>query len=134
MIPLRLVTKPFKKSPIADNVTPDANDCITTTEFGSTSRDLDEKIDQNNEFDETRSIADSIKTSGGYSVTTIHSQKSLRHLISEAKKSLETVHEGMGEMGAPLPIMITHTDDGGARLAQTKSLNKLPFKNRNQAL
>lgn len=123
----------MKKSQIADNMISDTNDDNTTTDLGST-RVLDAKLDQINDFDETRSIADSIKTSGGYSVTSIHSQKSLRHLISEAKKSLESIHEGMGEVGAPLPIMITHTDDGGARLAQTKSLNKLPFKNRNPAL
>lgn len=121
-----------KKSQMANDMMRDNKDDNTTNETESI--DAENNLDMNNEFDETKSISDSIKTSCGKSVSSIHSQKSLRHLISEAKRSLETIHEGMGEVGKQLPIMITHTDDGGARLAQTKSLNKLPYKNRNPAL
>jgi hypothetical protein len=38
------------------------------------------------------------------------------------------------ELGIELPFTITHKEDDGERLKQTKSLNKLPFKNRNPAL
>ena len=51
--------------------------------------------------------------------------------------NLETVMEActsVGEKGMTPPITITHTEDNGARLKETKSLNKLPFKNRNPAL
>ena len=39
-----------------------------------------------------------------------------------------------GEMSMKLPLTIVHKEDDGARLAETKSFNKLPFKNRNPAL
>lgn len=117
---------------MADDMIRDNKDVSATNEVGS--KDTDNKIDIHNDYDDAKSIADSIKTSGGKSVSSIHSQKSLRYLISEAKRSLETIHEGKGEFKTQLPIIITHTDDGGARLAQTKSLDKLPFKNRNPAL
>ena len=56
----------------------------------------------------------------------------------DKKKSLCSIDEGGkcsgGEMSMKLPLTIIHKEDDGARLAETKSLNKLPFKNRNPAL
>ena len=95
-----------------------------------------------------QSIADSIRSDGNISVSTIHSRRSLQKLVSNAKKrlskcagdqrvSLGVVQEDKaseGEIGMKLPLTIIHKEDDGARLAETKSLNKLPFKNRNPAL
>ena len=92
-----------------------------------------------------QSIADSIRSDSNVSVSTIHSRRSLQMLVSKAKKrlsdsdkkkSLNVIDEGKssgGEMSMKIPLTITHKEDG-ARLAETKSLNKLPFKNRNPAL
>ena len=46
----------------------------------------------------------------------------------------EENREPMGEIKMNPPITIIHTQDDGARLREIKSLNKLPFKNRNSAL
>jgi hypothetical protein len=95
-----------------------------------------------------QSIAESIRSDGNVSVSTIHSRRSLQKLVSNAKKrlskcaddervSLGVLHEDKvseGEIGMKLPLTIIHKEDDGARLAETKSLNKLPFKNRNPAL
>ena len=95
-----------------------------------------------------QSIAETIRTEGSESVSTIHSRRSLQMLVSKAKeklsaarldkmKSLCSIDEGKcsgGEMSMKLPLTIVHKEDDGARLAETKSLNKLPFKNRNPAL
>ena len=71
-----------------------------------------------------QSIADSIRSDSNVSVSTIHSRRSLQMLVSSSG----------GEMSMKIPLTITHKEDDGARLAETKSLNKLPFKNRNPAL
>ncbi len=94
--------------------------------------------------------AETIRTEGTESVSTIHSRRSLQMLVSKAKekfsatsldkkKSLCSIDEGGkcsgGEMSMKLPLTIIHKEDDGARrLAETKSLNKLPFKNRNPVL
>jgi len=83
--------------------------------------------------DDDISIAESIRsTSSTYS---IHSQKSLKILVEKAKERIEKLKQ-IPEMDLNIapPILVTHTDDDGARLAETKSLNKLPFKNRNPSI
>lgn len=45
-----------------------------------------------------------------------------------------TEEESISETCLIAPRTITHTEDNGARLAETKSLNKLPFMNRNPAI
>lgn len=83
---------------------------------------------------DVKSVTNSIMTSGGDSMISIHSKQSLGCLVAEAKRSLGNIYENMSEIGLKVPRIVTHTDDGGARLAETKNLNKLPYKNRNPAL
>mmetsp|Transcript_42951 Transcript_42951/g.52165 ORF Transcript_42951/g.52165 Transcript_42951/m.52165 type:complete len:85 (-) Transcript_42951:135-389(-) len=69
----------------------------------------------------------------------VHSQKSMQCLVTRAKLKLSSHEEErvVGENdneGMPPPVIYKHCEDDGARLAETKSLNKLPFKNRNPAL
>ncbi len=108
--------------------------------------------------DDLHSIAATIKSQDEASICSIHSQRSLQMLVSKAKdrllanetrggnyesklksrSPLGTVQENKmyagGETNIRPPVSIIHTEDQGARLAETKSLNKLPFKNRNPAL
>lgn len=96
--------------------------------------------------DDISSVAASIRSCAEASISTIHSQKSLKMLVSKSRDKLydtkgnidlHTINEidlHQGEVNLKPPIKITHTEDNGARLAETKSLNKLPFKNRNPAL
>lgn len=93
-----------------------------------------------------RSIAQSIRSNGEGSISSIHSHKSMQMLVSKSRDRLESssmkrpldvimeCNSSRGEIRMKPPITITHTEDNGARLAETKSLNKLPFKNRNPAL
>lgn len=74
------------------------------------------------------SIADTIRSD--HSIRSIHSQKSMSTLIFKAKEKLNVVMEPVLEE----PVFASLVEDGGRRLAETKSLNKLPFKNRNPAL
>jgi len=93
--------------------------------------------------DDLQSIAETIRSESSSSVSTIHSRKSLQMMVSKAKERLATVALGSilecsdskgAEVAMALPLTITHKEDDGARLKETKSLNKLPFKNRNPAL
>ena len=93
--------------------------------------------------DDLQSIAETIRSESSSSVSTIHSRKSLQMLVSRAKErlasgSLDPIPECSDNKGAEvamvLPLTITHKEDDGARLKETKSLNKLPFKNRNPAV
>ena len=96
-----------------------------------------------NQFDDLQSIADTIRSESNASVSSIHSRKSLQMLVSKEKERLlhgrlksipERFDNEGAEVGIGLPLTITHKEDDGARLKETKSLNKLPFKNRNPAL
>ena len=100
---------------------------------------------EQSDLNDLRSVADTIRSEGDASVSTIHSRKSIQALVSKAKERLTSKSKsslGMikeddvigGETRMAPPVKITHTEDDGARLAETKSLNKLPFKNRNPAL
>jgi len=69
------------------------------------------------------------------SMRSIHSRKSTEALVTRSKAKIlgiETIQEG--EANLIPPILVTHRDDDGQRLIEKKSLNKLPFKNRNPAL
>ena len=96
--------------------------------------------------DDIMSIADTVRSESS-SIGSIHSQKSMQALIARSKEnidtnsnagrltSLETIAERqMMETTMTPPVLITHTNDDGARIAETKSINKLPFMNRNPAL
>jgi hypothetical protein len=66
-------------------------------------------------------------------IKSIHSRQSVKLLISKAKERvLDPVDEE--ELAVTPPVTISHTDDDGARLEETKSLSKLPFRHRNPAL
>jgi predicted RNA methylase len=93
--------------------------------------------------DDIRTMANSLRTSSNNTVYSIHSRKSIQALISKAKErmfshELPAMDEEASTCGAEVnlkhPLTITHHDDDGARLKETKSLNKLPFRNRNPAL
>ena len=98
--------------------------------------------------DEIQTIAESIRNSCEASIGPIHSQKSMQMMVSKAHDRIQHSNDAMnrnlpiiaewentcGERNMNPPATITHSEDNGARLAGTKSLNKLPFKNRNPAL
>ncbi|KAL3767145.1 hypothetical protein ACHAW5_003164 [Stephanodiscus triporus] len=100
-------------------------------------------VEQNDEVDadDTESIAISVMSES--TVSSIHSKKSIKALVSKAKERiLETPtieeedeeREEEKEKAVPPPVLSTVTDDNGARMAEKRSINKLAFKNRNPAL
>lgn len=90
-------------------------------------------IDDEDDDDDTRSIANSVMSES--SIGSIHSKKSLTALVSKARERMEMDPiEEEGEMAIPPPVLSTVTDDNGARMAEKKSIQNLPFKNRNPAL
>ncbi len=115
-----------------------------------------ESTSDNPEEEDLHSIAATIKSQDDASICSIHSQRSLKMLVSKAKDRLHdgpkggkdksklksrsplgTVQEYEnygGETNLRPPVTIIHTEDQGARLAEKNNLNKLPFKNRNPAL
>ena len=105
--------------------------------------DTNEMSNESNEEDDIQSIANTILNNESNSFSSIHSSKSIKMLVKQSCDSLsvplnviaeEENREPMGEIKMNPPITIIHTQDDGARLRETKSLNKLPFKNRNPAL
>ena len=100
-------------------------------------------VEHNDEVDadDTESIAISVMSES--TVSSIHSKKSIKALVSKAKERiLETPtieeedeeREEEKEKAVPPPVLSTVTDDNGARMAEKRSINKLAFKNRNPAL
>jgi len=92
---------------------------------------------QMNVEDDIQSIAESCRSTSSV-MRSIHSQKSMKAIVSKCrermiKKDIENKVEPLPEFKV-FPIVITHQEDNGARIAETKSLSKLPFKNRNPAL
>ena len=91
---------------------------------------------KNKKEDDIQSIAESVRSSSS-DLRSIHSQKSIEVLVVKAKETmsqnqyLDSIRESEVKQ---TPVIITHQDDDGARIAETKSLSKLPFKNRNPAL
>jgi hypothetical protein len=87
---------------------------------------------ENDVQDDEKSIAASVMSNES-EIKSIHSRQSVKLLVSKAKERvLAPVNED--ESAVIPPVTISHTDDDGARLEETKSLNKLPFKHRNPAL
>lgn len=96
-----------------------------------------------NDCNDISSIAESIKSCADASMTSIHSHKSMQMLVAKSRDKMQEMRCKKGifpineeypvEISMKHPITIIHTEDNGARLAETKSLNKLPFKNRNPA-
>lgn len=84
--------------------------------------------------DYIRSITQDVLNKGGDDVTSIHSCKSIQMLVKRASGRLESPKNLSLEISLTPPLTITHREDDGARLAETKSLSKLPFKNRNPAI
>jgi hypothetical protein len=115
----------------------------------STSSGVNYKRIRSKADDEVQSIADSIR-SGSQSLWDVHSRKSVKMMV---EKQLDKIPNGVAvdndlQRSATLfslpsiveepeqvpPIIITHKDDDGARLAELKSLRRLPFQNRNPAI
>jgi len=101
---------------------------------------------------DVQSIAETVMSSDNGLMGYIHSRRSVEALVSKSKERIGGSGGKIGTSGAPAtdtiiaeeqqfvehtfspPVMITHKDDEGARLAEMKSLSKLPFKNRNPAI
>lgn len=106
---------------------------------------------KNGDDDDIQSIAGTVISGKNGLMGYIHSRKSAGALVQLAKErldtdkligisssSLEQIAEENGDLveerkRSP-PTSITHKDDEGARLAVMKSLQKLPFMNRNPAV
>lgn len=99
------------------------------------------KKDAPTEDDDIRSVAESVILDDD-GIKSVHSQKSMRSVVSRVKRQLlvddddgkEALPRVVEEEAVPPPVIQIHREDDGARLENTKSLNKLPFKNRNPAL
>ena len=101
---------------------------------------LEYNIEDKEDYDDVRSIAESIR-SEVCGIRSVHSHKSIQALVEKSKEKLCT---GKDELMRPIqeeeektmnpPKIVTIIEDNGQRIAETKSLNKLPFKNRNPAL
>lgn len=119
--------------------------------FDSPEADLnDPSVNSGDDYD-VRSIAGTVISSKNGFMGYIHSRKSAGALVQLAKERLDTQKlsgitrcslEEIAETNGDLveerkqspPTSITHKDDEGARLALMKSLQKLPFMNRNPAV
>ena len=117
------------------------NNIFTTADMPT----MDEVINENDDDDEysidvmeeTSSSSSSIKFSLTDDIINsdmgkIHSQKSLEVLVEKSKNKILLLDDG--EKSLNPPIIIKHSEDNGARLAQKTSLNKLPYKNRNPSV
>ena len=97
--------------------------------------DIEKVVDD--DADDNKSIANSVMTADS-SIGSIHSKKSLTTLVTKARERMSTnmdaIEEESAEKAVPPPVCSTVTDDNGARMAETRALNKLAFKNRNPAL
>ena len=93
------------------------------------------------------SIVDTVMSERGNDFLSVHSRKSMTNLILHSQKRLENLKNDdepnifssnttKTTIEAELrpPIVVNHRDDDGARIAETKNLNKLPYKNRNPAI
>ena len=130
----------------------------TTTEIDTdpNRRDI-EYGDNDNAEDDIQSIAETVRSEGGASISSVHSRKSMEMLVTKKHDRIRSIVPGTKRRGykrsgvnLPLqvtmeeghtsepcllpPITITHTEDNGAILAEAKSLNKLHFKNRNPVI
>ena len=95
--------------------------------------DIENVVD---DADDNKSIANSVMSAES-SIGSIHSKKSLTALVTKARERLsnmDAIEEEESEKAVPPPVCSTVTDDDGARMAETRALNKLAFKNRNPAL
>ncbi|KAL3774028.1 hypothetical protein ACHAWO_002771 [Cyclotella atomus] len=93
---------------------------------------FDQASPENETENDDKSIAASVMSNES-EIKSIHSRQSVKLLISKAKERvLDPVDEE--ELAVTPPVTISHTDDDGARLEETKSLSKLPFRHRNPAL
>ncbi len=99
----------------------------------------DYNIEDQEDYDDVRSIAESVR-SEVCGIRSVHSHKSIQALVEKSKEKLRigkdalvrTIQEEEKTMDPPK--IVTIIEDNGQRIAETKSLNKLPFKNRNPAL
>ncbi|KAL7549842.1 hypothetical protein ACHAWF_013102 [Thalassiosira exigua] len=84
--------------------------------------------------DDSMSIANSVMSET--SIRSIHSKKSLAVLVTKARERISEMGpiEEEEEKAVSPPVLSTVTDDNGARMKETRALNKLAFKNRNPAL
>mmetsp|Transcript_31878 Transcript_31878/g.63197 ORF Transcript_31878/g.63197 Transcript_31878/m.63197 type:complete len:362 (+) Transcript_31878:102-1187(+) len=66
----------------------------------------------------------------------VHSTKSLAALVEQRKEVIESMSpiSENGEKALEKPKIITHTDDGGSRMAEKSNVHKLPYMNRNPAI
>jgi len=87
---------------------------------------------------ETASIVSFVINERGKEFFSIHSNKSMTRLIMRSHQKLESQKQIDPSFASELelrpPVVVIHRDDEGARIAETKNLNKLPFKNRNPAI
>ena len=91
--------------------------------------------DANDDVDDAQSIANTVMSES--TIGSVHSKKSLKALVSKARERMSEmapIEEGESEKAVPPPVLSTVTDDNGQRIAETRALNKLAFKNRNPAL
>ena len=88
--------------------------------------------------EDIQSLADTVQRKCK-SLWDVHSHHSVRKMVEKEMENLacvkqadmDTVEE---EEEKQPPILVKHKDDDGARLAELKSLRKLPFINRNPAI
>lgn len=92
-----------------------------------------ENVDNRVDDEDIQSLAESVRSNSS-DLRSIHSKKSMEALVTKSKEKLNKLESIMESEVKCSPVIITHQDDDGARIAETKSLNKLPFKNRNPAL
>ena len=99
----------------------------------STDDEVDTVIPQN----DATSIVTSVIHERGKELLSVHSHKSMTRLILQSHQKLKNQQHSQGfgaEAELMPPIVVNHKDDDGARIAETKNMNKLPFKNRNPAV
>ena len=66
----------------------------------------------------------------------VHSTRSLAALVEQRKEVMENMSPitENGEKALEKPKIITHTDDGGSRMAEKNNVHKLPYMNRNPSV
>lgn len=96
---------------------------------------IDDEVDTIVPQYDAPTIVTTVINERGKEFFSVHSRKSITRLILQSHQKLESQqYNNFGEPILRPPLVVNHKDDDGARIAETKNLNKLPFKNRNPAV
>ena len=86
--------------------------------------------------DDDISVARSVMSEGGRSITSVHSTKSIAAIAERAREKFAAgpAMPVIAEQALAPPAVVRHTDDDGAILEGKQAVAKLPYMHRNPAI